>query len=137
MLQRGVLTKGPCPSPSGYRTKNTETKKTILYNGRMCLLLRQCYFHSHPNLDLNILVTGRGRFPNYAAQALASFLSESRWAFSPTANGREHRGCRLVLIELLSIHGFFPGRLISMSGISASSLISWFRSCFVKLTQSP
>ena len=72
----------------------------------------------------------RSRISNNAAQALASFLSENRWDFSPTSDGPRTTWLS-VLIEFLSIHGFFPGWL--MSGMSTSILISRFRSRFVKL----
>ena len=88
------------------------------------------HFYSHPEPDFNVLVTGRSRISNNAAQALASFLSENRWDFSPTADGPRTTWLS-VLIEFLSIHGFFPGWLTS--GMSASILISRFRSRFVKL----
>ena len=88
------------------------------------------HFYSHPEPDFNVLVTGRSRISNNAAQALASFLSENRWDFSPTSDGPRTTWLS-VLIEFLSIHGFFPGWLTS--GMSASILISRFRSRFVKL----
>ena len=65
-----------------------------------------------------------------AAQALANFLAEDRWAFSSNSIGPRTVWLQ-VNIESLAVYGFFPGWLAP--GKTVRILLSRFKRCFLKL----
>ena len=84
------------------------------------------HFYSHPDLDFNALVTGRSRIPFMQLKPSHPFCARTDGLLVPLQTGREQRGCRFS-------SSFYPFMGWLTSGMSASILISRFRSRFVKL----